>query len=69
MRFEGLGAALGQQGQERAVRPRTKDAADAGNGDAGDVARHASGWPSSEEKFVVFAAVESLLKGCAWADG
>ena len=46
-----------------------EDAADPGDGNAGDFAGQAgSGW-SGKEKFVVFAAVEGLGEGCGGVDG
>ena len=41
-----------------------EDAADLGDGNAGDFAGHAGCGRSGEEEFVVLAAVEGLGEGC-----
>ena len=69
VRFEELGALLGDEGKDRPARAGFQDAADARYGDAGNGARHAGGGRTGEEQLVVFTSMESLGEGCCRVDG
>ena len=67
--IEGLGALRGEKGDGGSVGARGEDAADLGDGDAGDFAWETRrGW-NGEKEFVVFSAVEGLGEGCGGVDG
>jgi hypothetical protein len=66
---KGLGAPRGAECYSWAAGAAGENAADLGDGDAGDFAGHAScGWGCKDE-FVVFSAVEGLVEGRVWVDG
>ena len=59
----------GEEGDGGMVEASGEDAADWGDGDAGDLPGETGGGWSGEEEFVVFSAVEGLEKGCGGVDG
>ena len=61
-RARGAGDEQSEGGAAGAV---TQDAADAGDGNAGDPGGYAAGRRCGEQEFVILAAVEGLLKGSA----
>ena len=69
MRYERLGALRGEQRDGGLTGPGREDAADWGDGNAGDCTRQAGGVWGGEEEFIVFAAVEGLGEGCGGMDG
>ena len=69
VRFEWLGALRREECYDGLACAGFEDAADSGDGDAGDGAGQACADGRCEEQFVVFAAVESLGEGCCRVDG
>lgn len=67
--FQRLAALRSDERDGGAVGAERKDAADSGDGNAGDFAGKAGGGRGGEEEFVVFSAVEGLGEGCGWVDG
>ena len=66
---ERLTALRGNERDLRPAFPRAHHAADACDGNACDTARHARGWRSGEEEFVILTSVEGLSQCCAGMDG
>ena len=69
LRFERLGALRGEERHGGLAGAQLCDAADSGDGDAGDRAGQANLRGGGEQKFVVFSAVEGLGQGCGAVDG
>ncbi len=69
LRVEGPSTAGGEELDHRLRMTAPEDAADAGNGNAADAARQASGRGCCEEKFVILAAVKRLGQRRGRIDG
>ena len=67
--IEGLRALISEQRDGGAVAAGGQDAADSGDGDAGNFFGDAGGGWGGEKQFVVFSAVKGLVEGCAGMDG
>ena len=67
--IEGLRALMSEQDDGRAVVAQWDDTADSGDGDAGDLPWNAGIGGGSEEKLVVFSAVECALQAVVAGDG
>ena len=66
---QGFAALLGEKGDDGLAAAGCEDAADAGDGDAGDRARDSGSEGGGEEQFVVFAAMERLGHGRGGMNG
>src|ERR1035441_9357194 len=66
---KGLGALRGEKRYGGPAAAECRDAADSGDGNAGDLAWQAGLRGGGKEEFVVFSAVEGLGQGCAGMNG
>src|ERR1035441_2912246 len=69
LRVEGLGALRGEKRYGGPAGAESRDAADSGDGKAGDLAWQAGLRGGGKEEFIVFSAVEGLGQGCAGMNG